>query len=148
MYRSTSSWPRHWLEVSGQLQVPAALLPGKIPYWTGSCVGHRGSLDNIEKWKFFNLPVLNSEPLVVQPVINPYTDYATADLWVYCTALFGVAHFMTMFVPAVPNGTMADTRHCWLWCRTHCWRLVVVMTLKVERLLQGVDCGCIVVSLG
>jgi hypothetical protein len=31
MYRSTFSWPRHWLEVSGQLHAPAALPPGKEP---------------------------------------------------------------------------------------------------------------------
>jgi len=24
-------WPRHWMEVSGQLHVPAALPPGKEP---------------------------------------------------------------------------------------------------------------------
>jgi hypothetical protein len=31
MYRYTFSSPRHWLEVSGQLHAPAALLPGKEP---------------------------------------------------------------------------------------------------------------------
>jgi hypothetical protein len=31
MYRSTFSSPWHWLAVSGQLDVPAALPPGKEP---------------------------------------------------------------------------------------------------------------------
>jgi hypothetical protein len=31
MYRSTFSWPRQKLEVSGQLHAPAALPPGKSP---------------------------------------------------------------------------------------------------------------------
>jgi hypothetical protein len=31
MYTSTFSRPRHWLEVSGQLHAPAALLPDKKP---------------------------------------------------------------------------------------------------------------------
>jgi hypothetical protein len=31
MHRSTFSWPRHYLEVSGQLHAPAALPPGKSP---------------------------------------------------------------------------------------------------------------------
>jgi hypothetical protein len=31
LYRSTFSWPRHKLEVSGQLHAPAALPPGKDP---------------------------------------------------------------------------------------------------------------------
>jgi hypothetical protein len=29
MYRSTLSWPRHYLGVSGQLHAPAVLTPGK-----------------------------------------------------------------------------------------------------------------------
>jgi hypothetical protein len=29
MYRSIYSWPRHYLEVSGQLHAPATLPPGK-----------------------------------------------------------------------------------------------------------------------
>jgi hypothetical protein len=56
MYRSTFSWPRHELEVSGQLHAPAALPPGKEPpvpigqevAWTSEA-----SLDDLEKkWKF------------------------------------------------------------------------------------------------
>jgi hypothetical protein len=31
MYISTFSWPRHWLEVGGQLHSPAAQPPGKSP---------------------------------------------------------------------------------------------------------------------
>jgi hypothetical protein len=31
MYRSTYSWPRYWLEASGQLHTPAALPPEKNP---------------------------------------------------------------------------------------------------------------------
>jgi hypothetical protein len=49
MYRSTFSWPGHWLEVSGHLHVPATLLPAKEPWyplgrklggpqsWSGRC---------------------------------------------------------------------------------------------------------------
>jgi len=29
-YSSTHSWPRHLIEVSGQIHTPAALLPGPI----------------------------------------------------------------------------------------------------------------------
>jgi hypothetical protein len=31
MYRAMYSWPRHWLEASGQLHTPAALPQGKEP---------------------------------------------------------------------------------------------------------------------
>jgi hypothetical protein len=30
-YSSTHSWPRNWMEVSGQLHGPACLCPGKEP---------------------------------------------------------------------------------------------------------------------
>jgi hypothetical protein len=43
-YRSTFSWPRHWLEVSGQLHAPAALPPGTN--WIGGWVGPRAGLHN------------------------------------------------------------------------------------------------------
>jgi hypothetical protein len=33
IYRPIFSWPRHELEVSGQLHDPAALLPGKEPLY-------------------------------------------------------------------------------------------------------------------
>jgi hypothetical protein len=31
MYRATFSWPRHYLDLSGQLHAPTALPPGKAP---------------------------------------------------------------------------------------------------------------------
>jgi hypothetical protein len=34
MYRSTFSWPRHWLKVCGQLHAPAALPQGKSPRYS------------------------------------------------------------------------------------------------------------------
>jgi hypothetical protein len=63
VYRSTFSWPRHYLEMSHLLYAPAALLPGKEP------------------------PVLyrysNSDPSVVQPASSRYTGYASGSppLW-------------------------------------------------------------------
>jgi hypothetical protein len=48
MYRSAFSWPRHWLQVSGQLHVPAALLIG---------------LYYLEKVKFLTLPGLELRTL-------------------------------------------------------------------------------------
>jgi hypothetical protein len=66
MYKSTCSWPRHWLEVSGQLHAPAALPSRKEPpgiHWIGGWVGPRGGLDDVEKRKFFILPGLEVRPL-------------------------------------------------------------------------------------
>jgi hypothetical protein len=49
-------WPRHKLEVSGQLHAPSALSPpGKEPpgtHWTRGWLGPRAGLDNMEKRKF------------------------------------------------------------------------------------------------
>jgi hypothetical protein len=58
MYRPRFSWPRHKLEVSGQLHAPAALPPGKKPQypldrWLG---GPQSRSGNMEKWKFLPLP--------------------------------------------------------------------------------------------
>jgi hypothetical protein len=50
MYRSTFSWPRHWLEVTGQLHAPSALPPGKslwYPFVIGGWVDPRAGLDNM-----------------------------------------------------------------------------------------------------
>jgi hypothetical protein len=56
MYRSTYSWPRNWLEVSGQLHAPVALLPGKrapVTHWIGGCVGRRTGLEYLGRRKIF-----------------------------------------------------------------------------------------------
>jgi hypothetical protein len=82
MYRSTFSWPRHKLEVSGQLHAPAALPPGKSPGTHFICgwVDPGAGLDDMEKCKFFTLPGLELPPLlVVQPVASSYTDWAMPD---------------------------------------------------------------------
>jgi hypothetical protein len=73
MYKSSFSWPRHWLEVSGQLHSSAALPPwGKSPctHWIGGWVDSRASLDDTVKWKFLALPGLEIWPLG-HPVIKP-----------------------------------------------------------------------------
>jgi hypothetical protein len=58
MYRSTFSLPRHYLDVSGQLHVPAVLLRGKAlsTHWIGGWVGPMAGLDDIENRKFLTLP--------------------------------------------------------------------------------------------
>jgi hypothetical protein len=66
IYRSTSSRPRQQLEVSGQLHVPAALLPGERAPGThsiGDWVGSRAGLDDVEKRRFLTLPGLELRPL-------------------------------------------------------------------------------------
>jgi hypothetical protein len=73
MYRYIFSCPRHYLEVSGHLHALAALPP--ISIGLGGWVDRRGGLDDVEKRKFFTIPVLNSDPSVVQPVARHYTDY-------------------------------------------------------------------------
>jgi hypothetical protein len=77
VYRSTFSWPRHQLEVSGQLQAPAALPRGKAPGtpWIG-WVDPRAGLDDLEKRKIWPYRDSNSNPSVVQPIASRYTDYA------------------------------------------------------------------------
>jgi hypothetical protein len=79
MYRSTFSWPQHWLEVSGQLHAPAALPSEKEsavrigeeawcapdPVWT---TWRRES-----SWPYWDS---NCNPSVIQPVASRYTDWA------------------------------------------------------------------------
>jgi hypothetical protein len=65
MYRSTFSWPRHLLEVSGQLHAPVALSPRKSPQYTldRRLDGPRAGLDDVEKRKCLTLPGLELWPL-------------------------------------------------------------------------------------
>jgi hypothetical protein len=83
MYRFIFSWPRHWLEVSGQLHAPAALPPGKEPRVpTGYEVGWTPE-PGWKTWRRENswpYRVPNSDPSVVQPVASRYTDRATSTL--------------------------------------------------------------------
>jgi hypothetical protein len=58
MYWSTCSWPRHGLEVSGQLDAPTVSSTGRESDEPKSqCV------DNIELWKFLIFPGLKVRPL-------------------------------------------------------------------------------------
>jgi hypothetical protein len=77
MYRSTLSWPRHYLEVSGQLHALAALsrketAPGI--HWIGGWVGPRAGLDDLEEKIFLTLLGLEFRPSIVHPIVSRYTD--------------------------------------------------------------------------
>jgi hypothetical protein len=65
MYRSTFSWPRHYLEVSGQLHARAALPRERAPgtHWIRGWVDLRADLEDLEKRKFFTLPGFELRPL-------------------------------------------------------------------------------------
>jgi hypothetical protein len=79
MYRSTFSWPRHELEVSGQLHAPAALPRERAPgtHFIGSWVDPRAGLEDMEKWKLLTLQGLElPPPMVVQSVASRYIDWA------------------------------------------------------------------------
>jgi hypothetical protein len=75
------SWPLHLMEVSGQLDVPAALLPGKeslVPIvleagWAPELVW---TLWRKEKWLY---PTGNWTT-AIQPVVRRYTDWAIPAL--------------------------------------------------------------------
>jgi hypothetical protein len=69
-------WPRHYMEVSGQLHAPAALPPGKEPLVP--------VLDTVVKRKIPS-PRRESNPRtpIVQPVAQRYTDWAITALTLY-----------------------------------------------------------------
>jgi hypothetical protein len=78
MYRSTFSWTRQYLEVSGQLHAPAALLPGKRPRYPfyKRLIGPQSRSGRYGEVKIFTLPGLELRPPVVQSVASRYTDWA------------------------------------------------------------------------
>jgi hypothetical protein len=83
MYRSTFSWPRHQLEVSGQLHAPATLSLGKklqVPIRQDA--GWAPDVDGVVKRKSWPYRDSNSDPSFVKPVASPYTDYAIRDEYV------------------------------------------------------------------
>jgi hypothetical protein len=77
MYRSTSSWPRHQLEVSDQLHGSAALAPGERPrYQLDRRLGGPQSRSGRENsWPYRGS---NCHPSIVQPVASRYTDWTIA----------------------------------------------------------------------
>jgi hypothetical protein len=51
------------MEISGLLHAPTALSSGKEPqrtHWIGDTVGPRAELDYVQKWKYLNVPALNT----------------------------------------------------------------------------------------
>jgi hypothetical protein len=57
----------------------SASCPGRFTqgnHWIGGWVGPRTGLDDVEYWKFFNLPGLELRPLDLQPAASRYTDWA------------------------------------------------------------------------
>jgi hypothetical protein len=98
IYRSTFSWPRHKLEVSGQLHAPVALPPGEkapIIHWIRGLMSPWTCLDDMEKnsWTY---RYSKSDPLVLQPVSSRYTDCVIPErngiavtLLIYIREVFG-----------------------------------------------------------
>jgi hypothetical protein len=84
IFRSKFSWPRHYLEVSGQFQVSAVLLLEKEPpvsvgyefRWTPEPVSTIWESENSSPCRDSS-----SDPSIVQPIGSPYTDYATVALY-------------------------------------------------------------------
>jgi hypothetical protein len=80
MYRSTFFWPRHLLEVSGQLHAPAALPPRKdtprYPFYRrlGGPQSRSGRYGEVKI--FYPTGTRTPAPLVVQPVASRYSDWA------------------------------------------------------------------------
>jgi hypothetical protein len=67
------------MEVSGQLQAPAALPPGKEPLVIGGWVGPRAVLDSVVKRKIPSLRwEANPRTPIVHPVAQRYTDFLSS----------------------------------------------------------------------
>jgi len=79
-YSSTHFWPPHYMEVSGQLHTPAALLPEKrVPciHWIGGWVGTRTGLD---RWgEKFPAPAGIRTP--AQPALYYWAIPAPSSTW-------------------------------------------------------------------
>jgi hypothetical protein len=66
LYRSSYSWPRHYLDASCQLHAPAAFPPGETArgtYWIGGWMSPRTAVDDVVRRKFLTLPGLELRPL-------------------------------------------------------------------------------------
>jgi hypothetical protein len=72
VYRSKYSWPRHYLEVSGQLHDPSALPPVHIGYYAGWGPEPAWTMRKGEKSYLYRDS--NSDPLAVHAVASRYTD--------------------------------------------------------------------------
>jgi hypothetical protein len=62
---------------------PGRFTPGERAsgtHWIGGWVDPRAGLEDVERSKFFILPGIELDLLVVQPVVSRYTDYAIPAL--------------------------------------------------------------------
>jgi hypothetical protein len=85
MYRSTFFLTSAIVGGDRSASRPSRFTPGeRAPgaHWIGDWVDPRAGLDDMEK-KFLNLPGLELDPSVVQPIASRYTDYAVPDPYVY-----------------------------------------------------------------
>jgi hypothetical protein len=65
-YSSSHSLPRHYMEVSDQLQDPTALPPDN--YWIGGCVKPKGGLDAVARRESPTVNPAGNWTPVVQPL--------------------------------------------------------------------------------
>jgi hypothetical protein len=82
MYRYTFSWPRHYLEVSGELHAPAALPPGEEPRYPldRRLGGPQSRPGRHEEEKILDPTWTRTPtPQSSNPVASRYTDYATPN---------------------------------------------------------------------
>jgi hypothetical protein len=70
-------WPRHSMEVSGQLYAPTALSQGTNSgtHWTCDCVDSRTGLNAVERKKILPSPGIESRPSRQYPIYI-YTEWA------------------------------------------------------------------------
>jgi hypothetical protein len=77
-YRPTFSWPRSYMEVSGQLHALAAFLPKKAPgtHWIGGWVGPEPVWTTWRRENSWPYRDSSHDSSVVQSVASRYTDCA------------------------------------------------------------------------
>jgi hypothetical protein len=118
MYRSTSFWPQHQLELSGQLHTPAALPLEKEPLVTTGQETGWAPEPIWMTWRRENsLPYqdLKSDPSVIQPIASWYNaaPYRFSIIYgiLYAISLTAIrAHWLPMLSPYT---TIMDLSPSW-----------------------------------
>jgi hypothetical protein len=151
MYRSTYSWPRHWLEVSSQIHPSAAFSPGKellVP--TGQEAGWapeqvRGTWRGENPYPYRDS---NSKSSAVQSVASRYADWAIPAP-ITSSPVNGNAVSPLKVYPPPPMKLIFKIRMKWIIL--FLWRTTVTsplpLTLSFSLLLWFRSSGCVLFQI-
>jgi hypothetical protein len=147
MYRSTFSWTRHWLEVSGQLHAPVSLPWGKSPgtSWIGGWVGPTAGLAEVDtiKEQIVGTLMIKLVLLNLLKLWNQLNHYSLYDLSNNYTSYI-LCHADPL--PGKGSANRHERDNSTPTGRCNHWKLRSLLALCYSYVMQQKNC-CVVISM-